>query len=241
MWEFSGEPPHLVGWSAYQHKGSLSFHKVKLLDAEPEDGWGDAGPSGMSDCGYPLIYVDVPDRVRPYEHPCGTCFTARKLRPPRKRRTADIRPPLLEPVCPVGPLDLRVTHNGHLAIRVDALGAEGDWLIIDMDQPVWLQWASDDAAIEWRTLRTTWPTEALYNAQQLADRYEVERSLVSHWRRDGVNFPRPMVWIADRPGWPEELLPALDKWVATRQGRRRGRRKDEKTSRDAPLEGPPEP
>ena len=208
----NGKADELVGWAAFynQTQGHL-FHKPKRLDNEEAD-----DPlTGMSFCGTRLIYIDARRTTRPYEHPCKICWRGTTTKPQRQRRVAHIRPALVEPVSPLQPQDIRVTHDGKLGVKTD----DGQWIVIDPAKPLMLSYASDDAAKHWRTWRSTWPTEALINAQGLADRYQVERTLVSKWRRDGVNFPRPMIWLADRPGWPEELLPAIDLWVATRQGR----------------------
>lgn len=207
----SGEwPPKLVGFVAYHGQDPL-YHRVQSLDEGGQ-------PTGLASCGANLIHIG-PWRIRrPYEQPCGKCWPRKGATPPKPaRRIAIVRTPLAAPIAPVGPSSVRVTPEGHLAIR----DASGDplrpWLILDMANPLLIEAASDKAAEGWRNLREAWDTEALVNSVELADLHEVDRSAISLWRRD-PEFPRVAFTIGDRPGWYREQLPAIAQWLKNRAG-----------------------
>jgi len=203
-------PDTLVGWAGTTPLPL--FHKPKRLDG----GGSPDAMTGMSVCGVRLIYVDARSTARPYERPCQPCWhVPARDTVQRKRRVADVRPLLIEPVVPVTSTDLRVTHDGLLGVR----SAAGSWVVFDPERPLMLTTATDDAAEGWRTLRSCWHDIEFVNGQQLADRYQVERQIITKWRRDGVNFPRPMGWIGDRPGWLPEQVELIDVWVRARRGR----------------------
>lgn len=209
MRKLRGEAADLVGWAT--HHGQDLFHQVLRLD--------EGGSTGEATCHTHLIHVAPHDHVRPYERPCDLCWPRHRPEAPKKvRRVAIVRTPLVMPVAPVQPQDLRVTSDGYLAVR----GASGDpdhpWLILDMNNPLLITAADDQAADEWRTLRTCWATENLYGGQAIADIYDVDRAAVALWRRH-PEFPRVAHTIGDRPGWYTEQLAAIERWHRNRTGR----------------------
>lgn len=198
-------PGGVVGYTGAE-TGPAVFHKVKSQD---DEGF------GVSPCGATLSDIRDKREIRRYERPCSLCWRGTPTTSPTVRRTANIRPPLVPAVSPVGPLDLRVTTDGKLGIK----SADGQWLVFDPQRPVLLETADDQAAEGWRTLRTTWPTETLINGIEIADRFDVDRALITKWRRDAL-FPAVSGTVGDRPGWYRELWPAIEQWVAARSPER---------------------
>lgn len=203
--------PGLVGWSASH--GHPVFHDVASQD--------EGGPGGTATCDTHLAFIAGPEHIRPYERPCLKC---RPKGPPAHRTTtpvrrkAIIRTPLVAPVAPVAPHHLRVTPEGHLAVRGASSDPSHPWLILDMNHPLLMSVADDTTAGTWPTLRSRWPTEVLVNAVAIADRFGVDRTFVAKWRKD-PEFPLVACTIADRPGWYLETLPLIDRWHKNRPGR----------------------
>jgi hypothetical protein len=214
MRDFGDDDPD-VGWNQTHDPHVPVYHQVQSRDEDsPAD-----NPTGLSTCGTRLIFIGPAARyVKPYERPCAQCWRDRKPEPRRTRRVAIVRTPLVVPSLPAGPMDLRVPANNQLAIR----GASGDpanpWLILDITNPLFLQVANDDTLATARTLRSLWPTEKLVTAMDLAERFTVDRSLITRWRLE-QDFPPVSVTVGASPGWYPELMPLIDRWRGNRTGR----------------------
>ncbi len=201
-------PDDQVGFASTT-AGQPVFHRVKSHDGEGR---------GLSRCGVTLSDVRPKEEIRRHERPCGLCWRGATTTDTPTRRTATVRTPLVAPLSPVGPLGLRVTPDGLLAIESSA----DQWVVFDPAKPLMLETAGAQAAEQWRTLRTTWPTEPLINSVEIADHFGVDRTLPTKWRRDPA-FPIVSATVADRPGWYRELLPAIETW-ATKRAPEHGRK-----------------
>lgn len=206
-----GEAPgELVGWTGGA-VGQPVYHGVRSHDGEG---------LGISRCSVALSDVRDRSHIRRYERPCHWCWPRGKPADdtPRSRRTANIRPPIVPAVSPLGPLDVRVTADGLLGVR----SSDGLWIVFDPDRPLMLETADDRVAEKWRTWRTTWPTEELVNSIAIADRYDQHRSVVAKWRTE-PGFPPVFATVGDRVGWLPEQWPGIEAFVgarATRRGRK---------------------
>lgn len=199
MRDLDGEPHDtVVGFTGSREP---VFHSV---ETQAEEG------RGVSRCRLALLDIRDKKEIRRYERPCSVCWRDIKITH-RTRRIARIKQPLVPPVSPLGPLDVRVTSDGLLGLRVDP----DQWLVFDPAQPLLLEYATDEAADQWRTLRTTWDTIALINPADLAEAHKVDRSQIALWRRQ-PGFPTVSAFVGDRPGWYPELRPRIEHWIANR-------------------------
>lgn len=201
-------PDPVVGFSGSH---AQVFHLVKSQAADvPED----ADVVGLSRCGAPLSDIREKREIRRGERPCSLCWRGTPTTT-RTRRVAQVKPPLVPAVSPLEPEDIRVTQDGLLGLRSD----KGRWVVFDPANPVMLEYATDEAAEQWRTWRSTWPGVSLINPADLAVDHEVDRATIAYWRRQ-PGFPIVSAFVGDRPGWWPELRPQLDRWITTRAPKR---------------------
>lgn len=204
-------PAELLGWTIPAANDPV-YHRVKRLD--------DGGQGGLSHCGITLSDVGDKSQIRSYERACSNCWRGEPATAPGGRRVARVRSPLVLPQTPVGPEDLRITYDGLLGVRSD----NGRWIVIDPANPLLLETATDEAAAQWATLRSAWPTTTMISPTDIAEAHKVDRTLPAKWRHREPDFPRVSATIGDRPGWYEELWPAINQWVTSRNVQKRGRK-----------------